>query len=62
MPYVTGINQLIDAAARQRGLPVARLSAHFVPPWSGKFAPDRLHPSTAGYSDWAAALLSATPW
>jgi acyl-CoA thioesterase I len=61
-PYVTGINQLIDTAARQRTLPVARLSAHFVPPWSGKFAPDHLHPSTVGYHDWATALLSALPW
>jgi acyl-CoA thioesterase I len=61
-PYVTGINQLIDTAAGQRSLPVARLSAHFIPPWNGKFAPDHLHPSTAGHRDWACALLSAIPW
>jgi lysophospholipase L1-like esterase len=43
----------------ERGLPVARLSEHFTPPWTGKFAPDRFHPSTTGYRDWARALLTA---
>lgn len=55
--YVSRINQLIDAAADQRDLPVARLSEHFIPPWTGKFAPDHFHPSATGYEDWAQALL-----
>ncbi len=58
-PYVTRIDQLIHTAAGQRGLPVARLSEHFTPPWTGKFAPDRFHPSATGYRDWARALLTA---
>ena len=60
-PYVTHINQVIHAAAGERGLPAARLSAHFTPPWTGKFAPDHLHPSAAGYRYWTRALLSAIP-
>jgi hypothetical protein len=43
------------------GLPVAEVSAHFLPPWSGKFAPDRFHPSQDGYRDWARALLATVP-
>lgn len=60
-PYVTGVNQTIHLAARERGLPVAELSTHFVPPWTGKFAADRFHPSDVGYRDWTDALLSAIP-
>jgi len=41
------------------GLPVAEVSAHFLPPWAGKFAPDCFHPSQAGYRDWSRALLAA---
>jgi lysophospholipase L1-like esterase len=58
VPYVTRINRTIHQAAAARGLPVAEVSAHFLPPWSGKFAPDCFHPSQDGYRDWARALLS----
>jgi len=59
VPYVTRINRTIRAAAAARGLPVAEVSAHFLPPWTGKFAPDCFHPSQAGYRDWSRALLAA---
>ena len=59
VPYVTRINRTIHAAAAVRDLPVAAVSAHFLPPWTGKFAPDCFHPSQAGYRDWSRALLSA---
>jgi hypothetical protein len=42
-------------------LPVAEVSAHFTPPWAGKFAPDYFHPSHDGYRDWSRALLAALP-
>ena len=58
MPYVTRINRTIHQAAATRGLPVAEVSAHFLPPWAGKFASDRFHPSQDGYRDWARALLA----
>jgi len=61
VPYVTRINRTIHQAAAARGLPVAEISAHFQPPWPGKFASDCFHPSQAGYRDWARALLSAVP-
>jgi lysophospholipase L1-like esterase len=61
VPYVTRINRTIHQAATARGLPVAAVSAHFQPPWPGKFASDCFHPSQAGYRDWARALLSAVP-
>ena len=57
VPYVTRINRTIHQAAAARGLPVADVSAHFLPPWSGKFASDCFHPSQDGYRDWARALL-----
>lgn len=60
-PYVTRINQVIHTAASERSLPVARVSAYFTPPWTGKFAPDHLHPSATGYDDWTRALLNAVP-
>jgi acyl-CoA thioesterase-1 len=60
-PYVARINRTIHEAARARGLPVAEVSAHFMPPWGGKFASDYFHPSQAGYGDWARALLAAMP-
>jgi len=60
-PYVARINRTIHEAARARGLPVAEVSAHFMPPWGGKFASDYFHPSQAGYGDWARALLAAIP-
>jgi acyl-CoA thioesterase I len=56
VPYVTRINRTIHQAAAARGLPVAEVSAHFLPPWPGKFASDCFHPSQAGYRDWARAL------
>lgn len=61
VPYVTRINQTIHQAAGARGLPVAEVSAHFQPPWGGKFASDSFHPSQDGYRDWARALLAAIP-
>jgi lysophospholipase L1-like esterase len=48
-------------AAAARDLPVAEVSAHFLPPWRGKFASDYFHPSQAGYRDWSNALLAALP-
>jgi acyl-CoA thioesterase I len=61
VPYVTRINQTIRHAAGARSLPVAEVSAHFLPPWNGKFASDNFHPSHDGYRDWARALLAAIP-
>jgi lysophospholipase L1-like esterase len=61
VPYVVRINRIIRQAAGARGLPVAEVSAHFLPPWNGKFASDFFHPSQAGYRDWARALLDAIP-
>jgi acyl-CoA thioesterase-1 len=59
VPYVARINRTIHQAAAARGLPVAEVSAHFLPPWPGKFASDCFHPSQDGYRDWARALLPA---
>ena len=61
VPYVARINQTIRQAAAARGLPVAEVSAYFLPPWAGKFGPDNFHPSQDGYRDWARALLTAIP-
>jgi lysophospholipase L1-like esterase len=61
VPYVARINRTIHGAAWARGLAVAEISAHFTPPWSGKFASDCFHPSQAGYRDWTRALLAAIP-
>ena len=61
VPYVTRINQTIHQTAAARGLTVAEVSAHFLPPWTGKFAGDAFHPSQDGYRDWARALLAAIP-
>jgi acyl-CoA thioesterase I len=61
IPYVARINQTIHRGAGARGLPVAEVSAHFLPPWTGKFASDNFHPSQDGYRDWARALLAAIP-
>ncbi|HWN01085.1 MAG TPA: SGNH/GDSL hydrolase family protein [Streptosporangiaceae bacterium] len=58
VPYVTRINRTIRHAAAGRGLPVAEISAHFLPPWAGKFASDCFHPSQDGYRDWSRALLA----
>jgi len=58
VPYVTRINRTIHRAAAARGLPVAEVSATFLPPWPGKFASDYFHPSQHGYRDWARALLN----
>ena len=59
VPYVTRINRTIHQAAAARGLPVAEVSATFLPPWPGKFASDYFHPSQHGYRDWSRALLNA---
>jgi acyl-CoA thioesterase I len=58
VPYVVRINRVLYMAAAQRGLPVARVSDQFTPPWRGKFAKDNFHPSQDGYQDWTRALLS----
>ena len=57
-PYVARINRTLHEAAAARGLPVAEVSAHFQPPWTGKFASDCFHPSQDGYRDWTRALLA----
>jgi acyl-CoA thioesterase-1 len=61
VPYITRINRVIHEVAQQRGLPVAEVSAHFTPPWAGKFSCDNFHPSQDGYRDWTRALLAAVP-
>jgi acyl-CoA thioesterase-1 len=61
LPYVVRINRAIHRAAQARDLPVAEVSAHFLPPWPGKLASDCFHPSLDGYRDWARALLDALP-
>ena len=61
IPYVTRINRVIHEASVARGLPVASVSAHFTPPWPGKFSVDSFHPSLDGYRDWTRALLAAAP-
>jgi acyl-CoA thioesterase-1 len=61
VPYVTRINRTIHQTAAARALPVAEISAHFTPPWTGKFASDCFHPSQDGYRDWARALLTTVP-
>ena len=61
VPYVARINHVIHQAAAARGLPVAEVSTHFLPPWAGKFGPDNFHPSQDGYRYWARALLTAIP-
>lgn len=58
-PRVARVNRTIDAAAMARGLRVAYLSRHFTPPWTGKFATDRFHPSDLGYRIQAKAVLEA---
>jgi acyl-CoA thioesterase I len=57
-PYLTRINRTLHEVAAARGLPVAEVSAHFLPPWTGKFASDCFHPSQDGYRDWTRALLA----
>jgi lysophospholipase L1-like esterase len=61
VPYITRINRVIHEVASQRKLPVARISAHFTAPWTGKFSCDSFHPSQDGYRDWTRALLAALP-
>ena len=61
VPYITRMNRVIREIALQRGLPVAEVSAHFTPPWAGKFSVDNFHPSQDGYRDWTRALLAAVP-
>jgi len=57
LPYVTRINRVIHEVAASRGLPVAKISANFGPPWRGKLACDNFHPSEDGYRDWTRAVL-----
>ncbi len=61
VPYITMINRVIYEVAAERGLPVARVSAQFTSPWTGKFSCDSFHPSQDGYRDWTRALLAALP-
>jgi lysophospholipase L1-like esterase len=61
VPYITRMNRVIREVAQQRALPVAEVSAHFTPPWAGKFSCDNFHPSQDGYRDWTRALLAAVP-
>jgi acyl-CoA thioesterase-1 len=61
VPYVTRINRVVHEVALQRDLPVAEVSAQFIPPWAGKFSCDNFHPSQDGYRDWTRALLAAVP-
>ena len=58
LPYVARINRTLHEVAASRGLPVAKISAHFGPPWAGKLACDNFHPSQAGYRDWTRAILA----
>jgi len=57
-PYLARINRTLHEVAASRGLLVAEVSAHFQPPWTGKFASDCFHPSQDGYRDWTSALLA----
>jgi len=61
VPYISRMNRVIHEVAQQRDLPVAEISAHFTPPWAGKFSCDNFHPSQDGYRDWTRALLAAVP-
>ena len=61
VPYISRINRVIHQVAAERELPVAEVSAQFIPPWPGKFAVDSFHPSLTGYRDWARAVLAAIP-
>jgi lysophospholipase L1-like esterase len=61
VPYISRINRVIHEVATERGLPVAEVSAQFIPPWPGKFAVDSFHPSLTGHQDWARALVAAFP-
>jgi acyl-CoA thioesterase I len=61
VPYIARMNRVIHEVAQQRDLPVAEISAHFTPPWAGKFSVDNFHPSQDGYRDWTRALLAAVP-
>jgi acyl-CoA thioesterase I len=61
VPYISRMNRVIREVAQQRDLKVAEISAHFTPPWPGKFSCDNFHPSQDGYRDWTRALLAAVP-
>ena len=61
VPYISRMNRVIHEVALERDLPVAEVSAHFTPPWVGKFSCDNFHPSQDGYRDWTRALLAAVP-
>ena len=60
-PYITSVNQLISATAKDRGLTVAEVSRYARPPWRGMLAPDSFHPNNLGYRRHADALLAAMP-
>jgi lysophospholipase L1-like esterase len=61
VPYFNRINRVLHEIAADRNLPVAKVSANFLPPWTGKFGCDSFHPSQDGYRDWTRALLGAIP-
>ena len=54
-------NARLVAEAARHGLAVADVWACTGPPWRGKYV-DGLHPSDAGYRDWAEAVLRAVRW
>lgn len=60
-PYVARVNHTIHVTATASGTPVAEYSRHYTPPWAGKFAADRFHPSDLGYTHMAQAVLAAIP-
>jgi acyl-CoA thioesterase-1 len=59
VPYISRINRVTREVASERGLQVAEVSRHFIPPWTGKFSVDNFHPSVDGYRDWSRALVEA---
>jgi len=56
---VEALNRIVRTSAATRGLKVAEVYDRTGPPWDGKFAEDRFHPSALGYADWAAAFAEA---
>ena len=48
LPYVTRINRTLHEVAASRGLPVAKISAHFGPPWARQARLRQLPPQPAG--------------
>lgn len=53
------LNQVISRLARERGLILVDLWTHTEPHGRATLAPDQIHPSDLGYSDWAEAFGKA---